>query len=327
MTTSLATLKNLATQLRIDSVRSTSEAGSGPPTTCLSAAEIMSTLFYAEMCYDPRNPQNPDNDRFVLSKGHAAPILYAAWAEAGLFPREELLKLRRIDSDLEGHPTPRLPFVDVATGSLGQGICAAIGSALNARRIKSDYRTYVLLGDGESAEGSVWEAANVATRDKLDNLCGITDVNRLGQSQPTMWQHDMAQFERRWQAFGWNTIVIDGHDIAAILDAFEKARSTKGQPTMILARTEKGKGVSFTEGKDNWHDKALKRAELEKGVKARESHSVGGARWKAQDRSRKPQTTSRPPEASKALPSPNYKLGDQVATREAFGDALAKLIA
>src|SRR6188474_145284 len=171
------TLKNLAAQLRIDSVRSTSEAGSGHPTSCLSAAEIVSALFFAEMHFDPRNPQNPDNDRFVLSKGHSAPVLYAAWAEAGLFPREELLKLRRIDSDLEGHPTPRLPFVDVATGSLGQGICAAIGIAANARLIGSSYRTYVMLGDGESAEGSVWEAADVAALDKLDNLCGITDVN------------------------------------------------------------------------------------------------------------------------------------------------------
>src|SRR5258705_2891644 len=220
MTTSVSTLKNLATQLRIDSVRSTSEAGSGHPTSCLSAAEIDLTLFYAEMHYDPKNPQNPDNDRFVLSKGHAAPILYAAWAEAGLFPREELLKLRRIDSDLEGHPTPRLPFVDVATGSLGQGICAAIGTALNARRIGSDYRTYVLLGDGESAEGSVWEAADVAAIDGLDNLCGLTDVNRLGQSRATMWGHDMEQFARRWRAFGWNAIVIDGHDMTQILDAF-----------------------------------------------------------------------------------------------------------
>src|SRR6478672_9797154 len=167
MTTPLATLKNLATQLRIDSVRSTTEAGSGHPTTCLSAADIVSTLFYAEMHYDPKNPQNPDNDRFVLSKGHAAPILYAAWAEAGLFPREELLKLRRIDSDLEGHPTPRLPFVDVATGSLGQGICAAIGTALNARLIGSSYRTYVMLGDGESAEGSVWEAADIGAYQRL----------------------------------------------------------------------------------------------------------------------------------------------------------------
>jgi transketolase len=331
MTTDRATLipalKNIATQLRIDSARSTTQAGSGHPTSCFSMADITSALFFAEMRFDPRDPRNADADRFILSKGHAAPILYAAWAEAGAFDRSELLKLRELGSDLEGHPTPRLPFVDVATGSLGQGICAAIGSALNARRIKSDYRTYVLLGDGESAEGSVWEAANVATRDKLDNLCGITDVNRLGQSQPTMWQHDMAQFERRWQAFGWNTIVIDGHDIAAILDAFEKARSTKGQPTMILARTEKGKGVSFTEGKDNWHGKAFKKDELEKAVKELESQIVSGVTVKAPDLIRKPQTTSRPPETSKALPSPNYKLGDQVATREAFGDALAKLIA
>src|SRR6266850_2858962 len=187
-------LKNVATQLRIDSIRSTSEAASGHPTTCCSAAEIMAALFFAEMRYDPANPQNPYSDRFVLSKGHAAPILYAAWAEAGFLRREDLLNLRKIDSDLEGHPTPRLPFVDVATGSLGQGICAAIGSALNARRIKSDYRTYALLGDGESAEGSVWEAADVASLDRLDNLCGITDVNGLGQSRPTMWNHDLGQF-------------------------------------------------------------------------------------------------------------------------------------
>src|SRR5947208_1561275 len=199
----LPALQNVATQLRIDSIKSTSEAGSGHPTSCCSAADLVAALFFAEMRFDPKNPRNADSDRFVLSKGHAAPILYAAWAEAGAFDRRELLKLRRIDSDLEGHPTPRLPFVDVATGSLGQGICAAVGIALNARRIQSDYRTYVLLGDGESAEGSVWEAANVAELDKLDNLCAITDVNRLGQSQATMWQHDMGQFERRWTAFGW----------------------------------------------------------------------------------------------------------------------------
>ena len=331
MTTDRATLipvlKNIATQLRIDSARSTTQAGSGHPTSCFSMADITSALFFAEMRFDPKDPRNADADRFILSKGHAAPILYAAWAEAGAFDRSELLKLRELGSDLEGHPTPRLPFVDVATGSLGQGICAAVGSALNARRIKSDYRTYVLLGDGESAEGSVWEAANVAARDKLDNLCGITDVNRLGQSQPTMWQHDMGQFERRWQAFGWSTVVIDGHDIAAILDAFEKARSSKGQPTMILARTEKGKGVSFTEGKDNWHGKAFKKDELEKAVKELESQMVGGVTVKAADLIRKPQTASRSPETPKPLPPPNYTLGDQVATREAFGDALAKLVA
>src|SRR3979411_2538768 len=211
----LPALKNIATRLRIDSVRATSEAGSGHPTSCMSMADLMAALFFAEMRYDPKDPKNPDSDRFVLSKGHAAPILYAAWAEAGVFNRAELLKLPRIDSDVEGHPTPRLPFVDVATGSLGQGICAAVGIALNAQRIQSDYRSYVLMGDGESAEGSVWEAANVGSRDTLDNLCGITDVIGLGQSQRTMWQHDMAQFERRWNAFGWHTIVIDGHDMKA----------------------------------------------------------------------------------------------------------------
>ena len=162
-------LQNIATRLRIDSARSTSEAGSGHPTSCFSAADLVAALFFAEMRFDPKNPQHPGSDRFILSKGHAAPLLYAAWAEAGAFDRAELLKLRRIDSDLEGHPTPRLPFVDVATGSLGQGICAAVGCALNARRIKSDYRTYCLLGDGESAEGSVWEAAEIAAHDGLDN--------------------------------------------------------------------------------------------------------------------------------------------------------------
>ena len=194
--TSVETLRNAAAQLRIDSVRSTSEAGSGHPTTCLSAADIVATLFFSEMRYDPQAPQNPDNDRFVLSKGHAAPILYAAWAEAGLFPREELLKLRRIDTDLEGHPTPRLSFVDVATGSLGQGICAAIGTALNARRIKSDYRTYVLLGDGEIGRGLGVGSGQFRAHYKLDNLCGIVDVNGLGQSQPTQFGHDMDALPR-----------------------------------------------------------------------------------------------------------------------------------
>src|SRR5688500_16320227 len=247
-TKSLDALRNIATKLRIDSDQATSRAGSGQPTTCLSAAEIVAVTFFDEMHFDPRDPRNPDNDRFVLSKGHAAPVLYAAWAAAGLFPREDLLNLRRIGSDLEGHPTPRLPFVDVATGSLGQGICAAVGTALNARRIGSDYRTYCLLGDGESAEGSVWEAAEIGAVDALDNLCGIIDVNGLGQSRPTMWQHDLEQFSRRWTAFGWHAITIDGHDMNAVLGAFDEARRTRGKPTMIVARTVKGKGVSFAEG-------------------------------------------------------------------------------
>src|SRR5215204_2397486 len=188
---SIAALKDIATRLRIDSVASTTRAGSGHPSTCLSAADIMAVLFFWEMHFDPKNPQDPDNDRFVLTKGHAAPILYAAWAEAGYIPRERLMDLRTFGSDLEGHPTPRLPYVDVATGSLGQGICAAIGIALNARRTGSGYRTYALLGDGEIAEGSVWEAAGAGAHYKLDNLCAIVDANALGQSQAAEFGHNL----------------------------------------------------------------------------------------------------------------------------------------
>jgi transketolase len=323
-------LKNIATRLRIDSVRATSEAGSGHPTSCCSMADIMAALFFAQMRFDPKDPKNPDSDRFVLSKGHAAPILYAAWAEAGAFDRAELLKLRQIGSDLEGHPTPRLPFVDVATGSLGQGICAAIGTALNARRIKSDYRTYVLLGDGESAEGSVWEAANVGSLDRLDNLCGITDVNALGQSRPTMWEHDMGQFERRWKAFGWHAIVVDGHDLAAILDALDEAKRTTGRPTMILARTIKGKGVSFVEGKDGWHGKPFKKGdEMERALAELEKQFVpvpdAGPAASLSIRIPKPASKPRPEVTPQPIAPPAYTMGESVATREAYGTAIAKL--
>jgi transketolase len=325
--TLIPALTNIATRLRIDSLTSTSEAGSGHPTSCCSMADVMAALFFAEMRFDPANPKNPASDRFVLSKGHAAPILYAAWAEAGAFDRAALLQLRHIGSDLEGHPTPRLPFVDVATGSLGQGICAAIGSALNARRIGSDYRTYVLLGDGESAEGSVWEAADVAALDKLDNLCGITDVNGLGQSRATMWGHDMEQFARRWRAFGWNAIVVDGHDMTAILDALSAARATKGQPTMILAKTLKGKGVSFVEGKDGWHGKAFKKGEeLDRALAELEKQFVpepGGAVDLAREIPRPTATVTTP--EPKPMAPPAYTIGQEVATREAYGAAIAKL--
>jgi transketolase len=316
-------LMNIATRLRIDSVRATTEAGSGHPTTCCSAAEIMAALFFAEMSYDRADPANADNDRFVLSKGHGAPVLYAAWAEAGIISRDDLLTLRRLDSDLEGHPTPRLPWVDVATGSLGQGLCAGVGIALNARRIGSDYRTYVLLGDGETAEGSVWEAAQVAAFHKIDSLCGITDVNALGQSQPTQWQHDMRGLSSRWTAFGWHTIVVDGHDLAVLLDAFEQARRVKDRPTMILAKTIKGKGVSVFEGKGGWHGKALKKgSELDQALAELEAQLVPA------------DETLPPPQApagrerrapAQATVAPAYKAGDSVATREAYGSAIAHL--
>ncbi len=321
--TSLPSLRNVAAQLRIDSVRSTTEAGSGHPTSCLSAADIVATLFFGEMRFDPKAPQNPDNDRFVLSKGHAAPILYAAWAEAGLFPREELLKLRQIDSDLEGHPTPRLTFVDVATGSLGQGICAAIGIALNARRIKSEYRTYVMLGDGEMAEGSVWEAANAAAYQKLDNLCAIIDVNGLGQSQPTQFGFDMEEIAARWKAFGWHTLVVDGHNIPALQQAFAEARSTKGRPTMVLARTLKGKGLAGIEGKEGWHGKALKKGkEADDAIAELERQLVPDAPAPVIPPPPSRQRQEAAPDYSK-MPAPNYKMGEAVATREAWGVALA----
>lgn len=317
-------LMNIATRLRIDSVLSTTEAASGHPSTCCSAAEIMAALFFSEMRYDPRDPKNPDNDRFVLSKGHAAPLLYAAWAEAGICSHEDVMSLRKLTSDFEGHPTPRLPWVDVATGSLGQGLCAGIGIALNARRIKSDYRTYVLMGDGETAEGSVWEAAAVAGYDTLDSLCGITDVNALGQSQPTALQHDMDTYAARWKAFGWHTIVIDGHDLPAILDALEAARATKGRPTMILARTLKGKGISFMEGNDGWHGKAVKKGEeLDKALAELKSQLVPEDEPAAKPAM--PKAVSRPAAKRGSVGPSAYKIGDSIATREAYGAALARL--
>jgi len=319
-------LMNIATRLRIESVRATAEAGSGHPSTCCSAAELVAALFFAEMRYDPADPRNPDNDRFVMSKGHAAPLLYAAWAEAGFLRRGDLPSLRRLESDLEGHPTPRLPFVDVATGSLGQGLAAGVGIALQGRRIQSEHRTYVLLGDGESAEGAVWEAANVAAHETLDTLCGITDVNALGQSAPTQWQHDLEALAGRWRAFGWHVVAVNGHDLPEILHAFDRARQTRGRPTMILARTLKGKGVSFMEGLGGWHGKPLKKGdELTRALAELEAQFVpeeGPA-----PRPSAPPAVRRPAARDGSVGPSVYKLGDSVATREAYGAALARLAA
>jgi transketolase len=320
----LKILKDKATRLRIDSIRATTAAGSGHPTSCASAAEIMSTLFYSVMRYDPKQPKNPANDVFVLSKGHAAPVLYAAWAEAGLFPRERLLTLRKIDSELEGHPTPRLPFVDVATGALGQGLPVGIGIALNARLDKSDQRVYVLMGDGESAEGSVWEAAEVASHQGLDNLCAIIDVNRLGQSDPTMLQHRMDVYKARWEAFGWHAMLVSGHDIPALLEAFAEAERTKGRPTIILAETLKGKDMDGYEDKEGWHGKALPKDEADRVVAILEkSLTASGDEWTPN----LPRKTAAPqPKPTGSAPRSPYAVGGkEVATRKAFGDALQAL--
>src|SRR5881296_4135184 len=314
-TTSLVvTLQNKATILRIESVRATTEAGSGHPSSCCSAADIVAVLFFAVMRYDPKNPKNPNNDRFILSKGHAAPLLYAAWAEAGLFDKQDLLKLRTLDSDLEGHPTPRLSFVDVATGSLGQGLNAGIGLAINAKYLdKSSYRTYVVMGDGESMEGSNWEAAEIARHYQLDNLCAIVDINRLGQSDPTLLQHDVEAYRTRWSAFGWNAIPVDGHDIAKLLDAFAQAARTKGRPTVVLARTLKGKGISFVEDKPDWHGKPLK-----KGEEADKALAELIARLLPTPPTveiRKPDPISLSPAPAKPVAPPEYAPTDFVATR------------
>ena len=320
----LTELQNRATQLRIESVRATSEAGSGHPSSCCSAADIVAALFFSVMRYDPKNPKALNSDRFVLSKGHAAPLLYAAWAEAGLFPKSELLKLRTLTSDLEGHPTPRLSFVDMATGSLGQGLPVGIGIALNAKYVdKLDHRTYVLMGDGESVEGSVWEAAEVARHHGLDNLCAIVDVNRLGQSDPTMLQHDMEGYCSRWAGFGWQALVVDGHDLSALLAAFDTAAATKGKPTVLLAKTFKGKGISFMENHPGWHGKPV--AKGDETQKAIDELSKQLKPSSTAISFKKPSTPTQAPSAINPLPPSPYKVGEAAATREAFGVALEAL--
>ena len=320
----LNALHNAATDLRIESVRSTSAAGSGHPTSCCSAADIVAALFFSVMRYDPKNPKAPNSDRFVLSKGHAAPLLYAAWAEAGLFPKQDLLKLRTLHSDLEGHPTPRLPFVDMATGSLGQGLPVGVGLALNAKYVDQvDYRTYVLMGDGESVEGSNWEAVEIAHQKQLDNLCAIVDVNRLGQSDPTILQHDMEAYRARWSGFGWHALIVDGHDLSAILSAFQEAARTKHTPTVLLAKTLKGKGISFVEDQPNWHGKPLPQgAETQKAIDelSRQLKPNGTA-----PKIPRPSPISITRPAISPLPAPSYKIGESAATREAFGVALEAL--
>jgi transketolase len=322
----LEMLHDKATLLRIDSVLSTTAAGSGHPTSCASAAEIMAVLFFSVMRYDPHAPRNRDNDVFVLSKGHAAPILYAAWAQAGAFPREKLLTLRKIDSDFEGHPTPRLPFVDVATGSLGQGLSVGTGMALDIKQLEnSGQRVYVLMGDGESAEGSVWEAAQWASLHRLNNLCAIIDINRLGQSQPTMLQHQLDVYKARWEAFGWRALIVDGHSIPDLISAFETASEVTDRPTILLARTVKGKDLIGIEGLEHWHGKALDKKHATQVTTALEGQLTGAA---AQWRPNLPpvRTDNSVVAVVKPVVKPPYEIGGhEVAPRRGFGDSLAAL--
>jgi transketolase len=321
-------LESIANKLRIDSIVATSEAGSGHPTSCMSAADLTAAVFFYAMRYDVANPKNPVNDRFVLSKGHAAPLLYAAWAEAGAFPVERLKTLREFTSDLEGHPTPRLPWVEVATGSLGQGLSCGVGMALNGKYLdKTGNNVFVLMGDGENAEGSVWEAAEIASYYKLDNLIGIVDVNGLGQSQRTMYGHDTEVYRRRYEAFGWHALSVDGHNVAEIISALDEAMATSDKPSVIVAATKKGKGVSFVEDKDGWHGKAFKKGEeLDRALAELQPKivSADGLKMKPPE-GRTVNAGSGDGAPAKTAPASAYTIGQQVATREAYGDALARL--
>ena len=318
-------LQSMANKLRVHSILATSEAGSGHPTSCMSAADLAAAVFFHAMRYDVPNPKNPVNDRFVLSKGHAAPLLYAAWAEAGAFSVDRLLTLRQFGSDIEGHPTPRLPWVEVATGSLGQGLSCGAGMALSCKYLdKIDNKIFVMMGDGEAAEGSVWEAAEIASYYELDNLIGIVDVNRLGQSQETMYGHDVEVYRRRFEAFGFHAVAIDGHDMVQIVAALDEAMSVKDKPSVIVASTKKGKGVSFVEDKDGWHGKAFKKGEeLERALAELQPAITvaGGMKMKSPEGRPAPQGHGAPTQP----PGASFPLGQQIATREEYGAALARL--
>ncbi|KAK2189172.1 hypothetical protein NP493_114g06072 [Ridgeia piscesae] len=317
-------LQDIANRLRIDSIKATNASNSGHPTSCCSIAEVMSVLFFHTMRYKVKEPRDPANDRFILSKGHAAPILYAAWAEAGLFPVEDLLKLRKVDSDLEGHPTPRLNFIDVATGSLGQGLSCAAGMAYTGKYFdKADYRVYCVIGDGESAEGCIWEALNFASFYKLDNLVAIFDINRLGQSEPAPLQHDMETYKKRLEAFGWNTYVVDGHDVDALCKALHEASVMKGRPTCLLTKTYKGRGIPGIEDQENWHGKPL-------GTKAEDaitSLTTAISNMEASLKPASPAADVSPVDITNIRLSepPSYEKGQMVATRLAYGTALVKI--
>ena len=315
-------LKKVALRLKIHSINMTTAAGSGHPSTCLSMAELMACLFFDEMSYNIKEPFGYNNDEFILSKGHAAPILWAAYAEAGVIKESELENLRKITSNIEGHPTPRMPWIKAATGSLGQGLSVGVGQACGMRLDGSNRRVYVILGDGECAEGNVWEAANSAAYFGLDNLVAIVDVNRLGQSNSTMHGHNTKAYVNKFKAFGWDAVAINGHSIPQILKALKKARKSN-KPMAIIARTLKGHGLSFVEDRNGWHGKPLKPDQLEQAF-----YELGPMpKFNSKKLVKKPKSPKRAPKLKRSFKMPviNYKAGETVATREAFGHALVAL--
>ncbi|MFE3454359.1 transketolase [Nonomuraea sp. NPDC059194] len=312
-------LCDLAAQLRVDSVRSSAAAGSGHPTSSMSAADLMAVLFAHHLRYDFGDPGNPANDHLIFSKGHASPLLYALYKAAGAITDEEMLTFRKRGSRLEGHPTPRLPWVDVATGSLGQGLPIGVGVALAGRRLdRLPYHVWVLCGDSELTEGSIWEAAEHAAYEGLANITAIVDVNRLGQRGPTRHGWDTGAYARRFGAFGWHTIEVDGHDPGEIDYALSDARNTRRRPTVILARTRKGEGVNAVENREGMHGKALKDPE-------HAIYELGGDRGVTVKVS--PPDQTRPPHVFDSGPTtwPVFEVGAKAATRSAYGAALKAL--
>lgn len=318
----LSKLENLARLIRYYILLSTTEAGSGHVTSSLSAVELMTVLFFGNIFrYDADNPGYPNNDRIIFSKGHGAPLFYSLWLPAGKVTEEEVKSLRKFGSPFEGHTTTRFRFVEASTGSLGQGLSIGLGMALNAKWIdKLTCRTFVLLGDGEMAEGSQWEALQLGAYYRLNNLIGIIDVNRLGQRGETMYGHDLSAYERRITSFGWEAITIDGHDLGEIINAYRKALESRDRPVMIIARTVKGKGVSFIEDRENWHGKALKRDEFEAAVR-----ELGDVDTSLRGDMLKPEQV-RPERSDPRIPAePDYPAGISLATRKAYGNALMRI--
>ena len=310
----------LGQQLRVDAVRASAKAGSGHPTSSMSAADLAAVLLAGHFRYDYDEPKSPANDRLVFSKGHASPLVYGLFRAAGVLSEEEFATYRQFGSRLEGHPTPVLPWVDVATGSLGQGLPIGVGMALAGKRLdKLPFRTWVICGDSEMAEGSMWEAAEHAAFYELDNLTAIVDVNRLGQRGETMHGWDLSSYFDRFRAFGWHAIEIDGHDVDQIHAAYEEAEQTSGKPTVVVAKTIKGKGYSKLEDKGGWHGKASSPEDAEEAIA-----ELGGVRNIVVDVP-KPEHGAPHRFEPTAGEWPSYELGSKVATRKAYGEALAAL--
>jgi len=315
----------LAQQLRVDSIRSSTQAGSGHPTSSLSAADLLAVLVSDHLRYDFNDPGNPRNDHLIFSKGHASPLLYALYRAVGAVSDEEMLTFRKFGSRLQGHPTPLIPWVDVATGSLGQGLPIGVGIALAGKYLDHlPYRVWVLLGDSEMAEGSVWEAFDKASHYGLNNLVGILDMNRLGQRGETDLGWNSAAYTARARAFGWHVIEIDGHDLARIDRALTEATQSREIPTLIVAKTLKGRGVSFLENKDGWHGKALSAQQAQQAIE-----ELGGIHLVSVQVNKPDGIPTEAPRADfSAAPTPalpSYEVGSAVATRKAYGDALAAL--